>query len=52
MFEILRSVLNERVRYLFGWNGVHRCLNTTQFGTPEEELLVKQKAVERCYEWR
>jgi len=30
---MLRSVLNERVRYLFSWKGNHRCLNTTVLDT-------------------
>ena len=48
MFEILRSVLNERVRDLLGRNGTHGCLKTIQFGIPEGELLLKQITVEKC----
>ena len=41
MFEILRSVLNEIMKYLLGWNRAHGCLKTTRFGMPEWELLLK-----------
>ena len=27
-------------------------LNTTHFGTTEEELILKQKTGKRCQEWR